>query len=222
MSSRSYRSGTVAALMSLSRGACYWPTCTHPIVQFVNSEPVLQVQIAHIFGLKPGSARFNTELPEASRNHFVNLILLCDAHHKTIDNHENEYPVELLLRWKGEAEQGDQQTLAAVGELTEDDLQSLISEQLAVQLDRLDTAVDRLESLDREAAALLRPLLKELRASRFNRPLVSEGTAEMLSMSADQLRHLEGSAEMLFDAAEQLKKLPTWTNNLISAAEMIR
>ncbi|MER5424252.1 HNH endonuclease [Streptosporangium roseum] len=63
-------------------------------------------QIAHIYGVQPGSARrppCRAPKEEQERDSFRNLILLCLAHHVEVDDKKkgaNLHPPELLFEWK--------------------------------------------------------------------------------------------------------------------------
>ncbi|MEK7424519.1 MAG: hypothetical protein AAB131_11850 [Actinomycetota bacterium] len=71
----------------------------------VTSEVVVG-EIAHIVGLKTGSARWRAELTEAELNAPENLVALCDDHHKIIDAKANDrrYSEVVVRRMKLEHE----------------------------------------------------------------------------------------------------------------------
>lgn len=95
---RNYSSGTVAGLLTLARGGCYWPGCNEPTVRMVQGDPVQNLQIAHIRALEDNGPRAITTWTEAERNHFSNLILLCNVHHKVVDGpRSGEFSIDLLL-----------------------------------------------------------------------------------------------------------------------------
>lgn len=58
--------------------------------------------IAHIVSWQPTGPRGNDPLPVEHRNEIQNLMLVCTKHHKLIDSkeHEQDYPKEILLRFK--------------------------------------------------------------------------------------------------------------------------
>jgi hypothetical protein len=104
---RDYSAGTERALFRLARGTCHFPECEAPILRLVDGHPVVSVEIAHIRGAQPGSARFDPSMTDPERASFDNLILLCTAHHKLVDRlAPDEYPVERLRSWKEAAEVG--------------------------------------------------------------------------------------------------------------------
>ena len=59
-------------------------------------------EVCHINGLRPDSARYDAAQTPAERNDFDNLILLCANHHTVIDNDEEAYTVERLVKMKAE------------------------------------------------------------------------------------------------------------------------
>lgn len=77
---------------------CAIPTCRRKLL-----EPKTELdgisniaQMAHIKGEKPGSARYDKTMEKKMRNKHENLILVCSACHKIIDNQPNTYTVEKL------------------------------------------------------------------------------------------------------------------------------
>lgn len=97
---RSINITTVKRLYANSGGICTMPGCTRrlfPLNNGYNSS-----EIAHIEGVNPGSARYNSELSEEQINDYDNLILLCPTHHSEIDSKENLqiYTVEYLKQIK--------------------------------------------------------------------------------------------------------------------------
>jgi hypothetical protein len=99
--SRAYSAGTRAGLFALGSGTCYYPNCERPAVEMVGSEPEIAVQIAHIHGASPGSARYDAGMTDSERASFSNLILLCTPHHNVVDRrHPEDYPAEVLRAWK--------------------------------------------------------------------------------------------------------------------------
>lgn len=96
-----FSSGTQKALFRLALGHCYFPDCIKPIMEEVDNKPVVGVQIAHIRGAEPSAPRFDPAMTDEERASFPNLILLCQAHHTTIDRlAPADYPVALLEEWK--------------------------------------------------------------------------------------------------------------------------
>jgi hypothetical protein len=57
-------------------------------------------EAAHIYGARPGSARFDPAMSVADRGDITNGIWLCCNCHKAADSDPNEYPDELLFEWR--------------------------------------------------------------------------------------------------------------------------
>jgi len=80
---RSYPAGTREALVMLSRGLCYAPECERRVMRCEEGRWCVIAHVAHICGLKKGSARHDEFLAEPSN--FRNL-LLCKPHHDLADD----------------------------------------------------------------------------------------------------------------------------------------
>ncbi len=93
---------TVKRLFAVSQNQCAFPQCTTPMVDKTSSSVL--GQICHIKGEKCGSARFDEDQPDAERQGFDNLILLCGSHHKIIDDDEVKYTVRRLRKMKKDHE----------------------------------------------------------------------------------------------------------------------
>lgn len=79
---RNYSVGTRAALVLLSRGACYWPGCGHPIVKSVTDlegRYSTDCQIAHIHSADRNGPRFDESMSNDQRRQFPNLIYLLQG-----------------------------------------------------------------------------------------------------------------------------------------------
>ncbi len=55
-------------------------------------------EAAHIYGAKPTSARYNTDMTNSSRAEITNGIWLCSNCHNKIDDDKGTYPADLLFR----------------------------------------------------------------------------------------------------------------------------
>jgi len=92
--------GVQHALFRVSRGYCYRPACPHPVLRRGDDgQPVVDVQIAHIYAASDNGPRGRPDLTVEERRAFSNLILLCGVHHQLVDKRENyeTYPAPLLL-----------------------------------------------------------------------------------------------------------------------------
>lgn len=102
---RDYGVGTERALFHLARGRCYYPSCLVPILRMLDGQPVVNVEISHIHGALPGSARYDRNMTDRQRASFENLLLLCTAHHKLVDRlAPDKHSPRLLHQWKADAE----------------------------------------------------------------------------------------------------------------------
>ena len=161
---RDYTSRTLMSLAHLSGGLCYWPGCPEPVLREVNGQMHRIVEIAHIRGAYPGSARFDEAMTNDQRRDLANLMLFCDPHHDEVDAKEKEeiYTLEVLHRWKAQRESAPREALKRLREVTPAGLRKIVAEGLQQHDARLLSVLGRLESDDREAAALMRNLVDEL------------------------------------------------------------
>ncbi|MCM3662388.1 hypothetical protein M3148_15515 [Georgenia satyanarayanai] len=131
------------ALYRLSRGTCYFPDCPRRIIEVVEGEPMVAVDIAHIYGANPGSARYDASMTDEERRAFGNLILLCGPHHKLVDGRRrHEFPADLLEHWKRDNEPPDGiEALASAG-LTDEMLDTVMEQIVAQVSPRREVEVD--------------------------------------------------------------------------------
>ena len=121
-----YSAGTRAALAWLSRGTCYFPGCGHPIIAFIDEEPFVDFQIAHIRDAKPGN-RYDKSMDDLQRRAFANLILLCKPHHTLVDKtHPERYSIADLTQWKADREGDSAEALAGSVDLDEDTVEDAL------------------------------------------------------------------------------------------------
>jgi hypothetical protein len=129
---RSYGSGVEKTPYRLARGTCYFPDCPRRIIEAVEGEPVVAVDIAHIRGAKPGSARYDPSMTDAERAAFPNLILLCSVHHKLVDRiRPDDFPPATLEDWKRANEPEDGIEALAASGLTDEILDEVIEQIVA-------------------------------------------------------------------------------------------
>ena len=91
---------TLKGLFAKSSNRCAFPKCTVNLVQ----GDTLLGRVCHIKGSKPGSARYDPSQDDADRHSDGNLIILCPNHHAVIDDDDETYTVERLLRMKAQHE----------------------------------------------------------------------------------------------------------------------
>jgi hypothetical protein len=217
---RSYSNATIAGLMTLARGGCYWPDCGVPTVRMINGAPRLNLEIAHVRAFEEGGKRYDPDWSISERNSFANLILLCHPHHSEIDGtNSDQYPVELLERWKQEREADGLSALAGLGDLTEQRLGEMISEAQTALVTRIEPALDEFAKAAPELASLLKVTLKELSDPRVHGFGLSEDEVNSLSRSSDGLAHLQDTAFLLVDASQRLSHLQDTASTLADAAQ---
>lgn len=93
---------------------CSMPECRRELVidSLYTDDPSLIGEAAHIVAEQPDGPRGNSSLPIDQRNKYANLILLCNIHHKQVDDHVREFTVERLIRMKAAHESWVQTSLA--------------------------------------------------------------------------------------------------------------
>ncbi|MEU8313699.1 hypothetical protein [Micromonospora sp. NPDC049033] len=106
------------------------------------------VQIAHVYGVRPNAPRYKDGLPDSERDSFRNLLLLCLPHHSEVDDKktgERLYPPETLLEWKRKHEGDLNAELSRIGPVDEDLLMDVIAEIFEPPLKRLESIAEQLE-----------------------------------------------------------------------------
>lgn len=159
---RDYTRSTIMALAHFSGGLCYCPGCPEPVLREVEGQIHLIVQVAHIGGAFPGSARFDSTMTDDQRRDLPNLMLLCDPHHRLADSKEEVYTLDVLRRWKAQRESAPREALKRLREVTPSGLRKIVAESLEARDTMLINALNRLETNDRQAATLMRGLIDEL------------------------------------------------------------
>src|SRR4051794_9245831 len=62
-------------------------------------------EAAHIAGARNGTARFDETMTPNERSSYENGVWLCRTHAKAVDDDEDRYPADLLVKWRESAEQ---------------------------------------------------------------------------------------------------------------------
>lgn len=91
-------------LWALSGSVCARPGCDAPLVTGSPSGWVTVGQIAHIHAHSPDGPRYDPALPPALTDSFSNTMLLCQPHHREVDQFPEDFPADLLRRWKADHE----------------------------------------------------------------------------------------------------------------------
>lgn len=95
--------GVKARLWLASGGRCQFEGCNKALWRDdLTYREMNAAYIAHIYGYAERSARYDKRLSPELEKDFSNLMLLCDVHHRLIDNHESskEYPADRLQKMK--------------------------------------------------------------------------------------------------------------------------
>ncbi len=149
---RDYSAGTRAALVAFSRGTCYYPDCEAPLVVFVDNEPIVNYEIAHIRDAKPGN-RYDPRMTDVERSAFANLVLLCPVHHKVVDKiHPEQFSIEELTSWKQDREPTELRELGADVLPAEQQLEALLT--IAAASDRRAEQVGIIAEIARLSTSL--------------------------------------------------------------------
>jgi len=223
MAQRKYDNATLAGLMTLCRGYCYWPGCTSRVITMVNGVPKLNAEIAHIRAINRGGKRFDGTWSVPERNSFKNLLLLCVPHHTTIDGaRSDDYPKELLVKWKADREGDSIEALEGLTGLTETRLGEMLAEAQGEFLDQVRPALAEFSKTAPELAGLLSTLLDELADPRIHGFGISPDAIEMFSHSARSLGSFEDNVHVLANAADKLGGLEDNTAVLMEAARRLQ
>lgn len=85
---------------------CSMPDCRRRLVEDISEtdDPTLVGENCHIVAEKDGGPRANATMPVDDRNRYANLVLLCNVHHKIIDDNETVWTVDCLKKLKAEHE----------------------------------------------------------------------------------------------------------------------
>src|SRR5882724_1716092 len=119
---------TLNRLYTLSRNICAFPGCTNPILD--TDHGVLTGQICHIKGSRPNGPRYDASQTPEERDGFNNLLLMCAAHNKIVDDPLTRaaFTVEILTGYKRDHEARSKNTV-----VKEDVLERFVEMILALQ-----------------------------------------------------------------------------------------
>jgi tetratricopeptide (TPR) repeat protein len=127
--------------------------CSNPVCRAVTSGPGLRPEdfsnvgvAAHITAASPGGPRYDPTLTPQERASAINGIWLCGTCAHLVDTDEENYPVDLLRRWKAEAEdRAAKMLLAGVGSISETvELSMPVQESADSLLSFANTAIARI------------------------------------------------------------------------------
>lgn len=99
--SRKVREGIRLSLVALAAGRCEFEGCNSFLFSHhITGQTGVFGQVAHIVAFKPNGARGRSDIRPEDINNIDNLMLLCPACHKLVDDQPLEYPRELLETFK--------------------------------------------------------------------------------------------------------------------------
>ena len=77
------------------------PSCNTSIFQLFSSGKINSIEeLAHVIGKSSKGPRGSSKLTD--RDRYENIIILCPNCHTTIDKNSDEYPKEVIYKWKEE------------------------------------------------------------------------------------------------------------------------
>ena len=117
---------TALYLFAASAGHCQNPSCLGRLFVETGSTRIHIAEMAHIFAASNDGPRANPTLSRAERGRFENLILLCANCHTTIDKAPEQFPDDLIVRWKRDHQRRLDQVFGAVGFSSRDEVRSAI------------------------------------------------------------------------------------------------
>lgn len=97
--------------------------CSNPDCRAITSGPaqdedcsITVGEAAHIYGARPGAARYDAQMTAAERSVITNAIWLCRNCHRIIDADPNQFPATLLFEWRQEHERDVAERLGKAGD----------------------------------------------------------------------------------------------------------
>ncbi|WP_446210796.1 hypothetical protein [Micromonospora sp. IBSANI012] len=166
-------------------------------------------QVAHIYGVRPGAARYRSDLSADERDSFSNLLLLCLGHHEEIDGDGLRYPPEVLRTWKVEHEGMDNSVLNRLRVLDAEALTKLLTELATPPLERLEAITKQLEETGTATADTVAELKRVIATLSMSGSGVDARTARSLAYSAEVFgtSSFKRSASALAEAAQVLPRV---------------
>lgn len=200
------------ALWAISNGRCYAPGCPFPVMFEVRPGVYRKnVQIAHIYGVRPEAARYRHGMPDSERDAFKHLLLLCLPHHAEVDDRitgESLYPPDKLLKWKQESEGGNKAVLDSLGPVDENLLMDAMADAFEPPIKRLEAIAEQLErtgTLNANSVEELRDIISVLTEN----PVGPDArTVQMLTDAIDSLGgpHFRGTVHLFHEAATKYSR----------------
>lgn len=215
----------LAALWTVSNGQCYAPGCPFPLV--LETRPGVykkNSQVAHIYGVKPGAARYRPDMSASERDSFANLLLLCLGHHEEVDDDEDLYPPETLKKWKEDHEGAAHSTLNRLASVNPDALMKYLTKIAEPPLNRLEAITRRLEETGDVTADTVNELKQIAAAMSATTAGIDAHTALSLSYAAEVLdtNSFSSTARDLAHAAETLPRIVQEMNRTAATITQFR
>ena len=120
-----------------SGGRCAMPDCRRPLVLDKTDEgdpEALIGVLAHIAGLNPGSARYDSTMSDDERNSADNLLAVCSSCHAKIDAQDSKYTAEILRKIKQDHTEWVSDSMKEnMHEITFPELEEVISRVVALR-----------------------------------------------------------------------------------------
>jgi hypothetical protein len=85
---------------------CSDPECRRPTVGATSDaeSEIMEGEAAHICAAAPGGPRYDAAMSKEDRRSAKNWIWMCKLHGTSVDSHDPKFTVELLRKWKAQAE----------------------------------------------------------------------------------------------------------------------
>jgi hypothetical protein len=97
----SFAKQTIEVIAKRAGNRCSNPDCDALTVgpAEIENRTIVIGEAAHIFGARPGSARFNATMSDAERRDITNAIWLCRNCHKMVDDDPGKFTADILFEW---------------------------------------------------------------------------------------------------------------------------
>lgn len=136
---------TIDLLAKRAGYLCSNPECNLPTVGAAASpdKSIIVGEAAHITAAAPGGPRYDPSLTAEQRRHHSNGIWLCEIHGKAVDADPNHFTVEMLRKWKQQAEQKSFRAIVALSALRDTE-PTTIAHARSAEEENLSSIVDTL------------------------------------------------------------------------------
>ena len=216
--------GMLAALWTVSNGRCYAPGCPVPVV--LETRPGIyqkNSEAAHIYGVRPGAARYRPNMSTNERDSFANVLLLCQAHHTDVDGKATRhlFPPELLKKWKQQHEGAAGSVLNRLLTPDTDLLMKKLMKIAEPPLERLEDITRRLKETGTVTSDTVAELKQVISALSISQVGVDARTANSLSFAAEILGNsrFDSTVQRLSHAAEVLPALAKRVESAVKRAQ---